>query len=212
MNYKITIKKLTFTLLFISLCLFGCSKDTTTHVSSKNPGIDEIETNNNLSLNDIVYTFDDGTSITVENLLTPTTLYNNICMTGQSENISFVYPESVLDFVIKSYSSTDVDSYVEQLYTLYSNIYNKEFTMENSFVSCQLLNDEQINDFIDFYANSIGASVLPEYAFIVESVYTISYKDKDGDEYSDSATDYYIAYFIDGQSYLDYYYIDTLDL
>ena len=105
-----------------------------------------------------------------------------------------------------------IADYASKLNSLYVQIYSNDFAMSNEYVACSILSESQLEDFIQFYADNVGADIVPEYAFIVESEYTITYTDEAGEEQSDCDTDYYIAYFYDGMMYLDYYYIDTLDL
>ena len=65
---------------------------------------------------------------------------------------------------------------------------------------------------IDFYKEFFFTDIEPEFAFIVESEFCVTYNDEEGNEQRDCSSDYYIAYRIHDIIYLDYFYVDSLDL
>lgn len=160
----------------------------------------------------VAYVMEDGTSVFIDDLLLPVLLYNDICTTGKSDNFYSVYPQPVIDFILLTNATEDIHSYASKLYDLYHEVYGSSFSMKNEFLSCQPLTQSQLEDFSAFYFENIGFELVPDYGFLVESSYIITYTDENGEEQSDSETDYYIAYSLKGQMYLDYYYVDILDL
>lgn len=158
------------------------------------------------------YILDDGTPIYTEDLMAPVNIYNTICTTANPEGFSSVFPECIINTISEAAECGDIDEYASYLYELYCQVYNDNFSMSNDYVSCELLNKSDIESFSKFYSEHFGEEIIPEYAFIVESTYQITYDDEEGNEQSDSDTDFFIAYFYNGCMYLDYFYIDTLDL
>lgn len=207
------------TFLSFSLLMTGCDNTqgepanaTAEETSSKSPATtNPLETTSPLP-EGVAYIMEDGTSIFIDDLLSPIQLYNNICTTGNADNFNSVYPQEVIDYILQAYGAESTDSYALQIYDLYHKTYNDNFSMTNEYKSCQLLTQSQLEDFSSFYFEHIGTELTPDYGFIVESEYSITYIDENGEEQSDSETDYYIAYSLNRIIYLDYYYIDTLDL
>lgn len=158
------------------------------------------------------YIMDDGTEIYTEDLMAPISMYNIICTTGNSEGFSSVYPECVINCIIDATECNNISEYASYLYELYCKVYNENFSMSNDFVSCELLSESELGAFSSFYLKNFNEEIIPEYGFIVESTYEIIYEDEEGNEQSDSDTDFFIAYFYNGSMYLDYFYIDTMDL
>ena len=156
---------------------------------------------NKKTTTDIAYTFDDGSTITKQELLVPITLYNNICASGDATAFSKVYPPKVLDFFLVSSNQETSVEYAEMLYSLYTQVYGEEFNMTNTFIDCKLLTPNELNDFCQFHEENIDISIMPDYAFIVTSEYNISYLDKNGLSTTDSELDYYIAYFYENNMY-----------
>lgn len=212
MNYN-KYKFLIFLLVFTSLCILcACTKDSTETAATNHPSSSTLADTTTSTDSPVAYTFDDGTFISKEQLLSPVKHYDNICSTGNSETFKMVYPDEVLEFCIKSANKETSSDYAAMLYNLYKQIYGDSFTMSNEFLQCEPLNDDELIDFSEFYSKNVGVSIIPDYAFLVTSNFTITYKDEDDQETTDSDIDFFITYFYDGQMYLDYFYIDTLDL
>ena len=91
-------------------------------------------------------------------------------------------------------------------------MYGNDFSIKNEFKSCTLVSDEYINDMTDFYKEYFFTEITPDYAFIVESTFVVSYKDEKGNAKEDSSSDFYIAYYMNNTFYIDYFFVDTLDL
>lgn len=196
------------------LSCIGCKNSNNTEANATNtPTTLATDTNQESTSSDpIAYYFENGTSITKEKLLAPINLYNKICTTGNSTDFTKVYPQKVLDFFIKSANQESVSDYATMLFNLYTQIYGDNFSMTNNFIDCEPLNNDKLDDFITFYADNLDFSIVPEYAFIITSEFNISYVNDAGTPTTDSDTDYFIVYYYDNNMYLDYLYIDTLDL
>ena len=206
-------KMLISLLVLVSLCtLCSCSKDTEETTATNQASSSTMADNTTSTDTTIAYTFDDGTVISKEQLLAPVKHYDDICSTGNSESYNNVYPDEVLTFCIKSANKEASSDYATMLYELYTQFYGENFTMNNEFLQCEPLTDEQLIDFSEFYSENVGVDIIPEYAFLVTSNFTITYKDEDSQETTDSDIDFFITYLYDGKMYLDYLYIDTLDL
>lgn len=158
------------------------------------------------------YIMEDDTPIYIDDLMAPVNIYNTICTTGNPEGFSSVFPGCIINTIPEAAQCDDIAEYTSYLYELYRQAYNDEVSMSNDFVSCQLLNQSELESFSKFYSENFGEEIMPEYAFIVESTYEIIYNDEEGNEQSDSDTDFFIAYLYNGCMYLDYFYIDTMDL
>ena len=196
------------------LSCIGCKNSNNTEANATNtPTTLATDTNQESTSSDpIAYYFENGTSITKEKLLAPINLYNKICTTGNSTDFTKVYPQKVLDFFIKSANQESVSDYATMLFNLYTQIYGDNFSMTNNFIGCEPLNNDKLDDFITFYADNLDFSIVPEYAFIITSEFNISYVNENGTPTTDSDTDYFIVYYHNNNMYLDYLYIDTLDL
>lgn len=200
-------------IIIASLCvLCSCSKESTETGATNHTSSSTTSDNTTSVDSTIAYTFDNGTTISKDELLFPVKYYDNICSTGNSEFFNMVYPDEVLDFCVKSAKKETSSDYAIMLYDLYKQIYGEDFTMSNEFLQCEPLSDDELADFSEFYNSNVGVTITPDYGFIVTSNFSITYKDEDGSETTDSDIDFYIAYYYDGQMYLDYLYIDTLDL
>lgn len=213
-KFNIILLVIFLSILFTSGCKDAEKEPTNaTEIASTTSQETESNTEETTSLPEgVAYIMEDGTSILIEELLTPMHIYNTICSTGLSDGFDSVYPQTVIDFILNDSDIETIDDYAEQLYTLGSEIYYENFLMSNEYISCKPLSPEQLEDFKEFYLENMETEILPEYGFIVESEYIITYTDEAGEEQSDSATDYFIAYCFNGKMYLDYFYINTLDL
>lgn len=208
-KHKIKLSLIIIASLF-SLC--SCSKEST-ETGATNHASSSTMSDKTTSIDSaIAYTFDDGTTISKDELLAPVKHYDNICSTGNSEFFNMVYPDEVLDFCVKSAKKETSSDYAAMLYDLYMQIYGEDFTMCNEFLQCEPLSDDELADFSDFYNRNVKVDITPDYGFIVTSNFSITYRDENGSETTDSDIDFYITYYYDGQMYLDYLYIDTLDL
>lgn len=205
-NNKIKILALFIILL---LSLNACSNKDDKEINATNSPSTEIETETDTN---IAYTFDDGTILTKDELLAPVRTYDNICATGDASNFLKVYPAEVLDFCLEASGQETLEDYAQMLFKLYTQIYGENFQLTNTFVDCQPLTDHELEKFCQFYQENMNLSMEPNYAFIITSEFNISYFDEDDSPMNDSDLDYYIAYFFNNNMYLDYFYIDTLDL
>ena len=158
------------------------------------------------------YIMEDGKQVYIEDLMTPIITYNNICTSGNADKLPSVYPDGVIKFLLDSTNFSTQSEYATYLYELYCKVYNEKFSMNNEYISCIPLSATDIENFHELYLNNFNEDITPEYAFIVESSYTINYTDEKGNEKSDTDTDFFIAYFFNNTFYLGYFYIDTLDL
>ena len=191
------------------LSLSACSNNDDHEINATDSPSTEVETETDTN---IAYTFDDGTTLTKDELLSPVRTYDNICSTGDASNFLKVYPAEVLDFCLEASSQETYEDYAQMLYNLYTQIYGENFQLTNTFVDCQPLTDHELEKFCQFYEKNMNLSIEPSYAFIITSEFNISYFDDDDSPMNDSDLDYYIAYFFNNNMYLDYFYIDTLDL
>ena len=209
-----------FVVLFLLMTgLYGCTDHSNEPANAtENPNTTQDETTSEYTEETtelpegVAYIMEDGSSVLIDSLLKPVQTYNRICLTADADSFTSVFPDEVIAFNLEAYDVETIADYASKLNSLYVQIYSNDFAMSNEYVACSILSESQLEDFIQFYADNVGADIVPEYAFIVESEYTITYTDEAGEEQSDCDTDYYIAYFYDGMMYLDYYYIDTLDL
>ncbi len=208
-KHKLKLSLIIIASLF-SLC--SCSKESTETGATNHTSSSTMSDKTTSIDSTIAYTFDDGTTISKDELLAPVKHYDNICSTGNSEFFNLVYPDEVLDFCVKSAKKETSSDYAAMLYDLYMQIYGEGFTMSNEFLQCEPLSDDELADFSDFYNSNVKVDITPDYGFIVTSNFSITYRDENGSETTDSDIDFYITYYYDGQMYLDYLYIDTLDL
>ena len=161
----------------------------------------------------MAYQLEDGSFISIESLLAPMNTLNSICA-GLSDSPCFtnVYPDGVCEKLIEYNQFDSVADYADFLYTTYVQMYGSEYTLSNEYISCNPLDEEQLDDMIDFYNKFFFTDIEPEYAFIVNSEFCVTYKDDEGNEQQDCSSDYYIAYLYNNTIYLDYFYVDSLDL
>ena len=155
---------------------------------------------------------DDGSYLYISDLMFPVETYNYICSTGDASDFNLVFPESVLMEMLKTHEIEDYSGYAAYLNELYKSVYNDNYTMKNEFVSCELLDESALEDFSEYYLENFNEQILPEYGCIIESNYSITYTNEEGEEQSDFDTDYFIAYLYNNTVYLDYFFIDTIDL
>lgn len=201
-----------FILLLVSTFLWACSSNDKETISSSSNQLTTVEISSTVNDTPIAYTFEDGTTITKEELLSPVRLYDTICSTGNSQYFNKVYPVEVLDFLVKSSNQETSSDYATMLFDLYKQIYGDNFTLTNEFIQCEPLTEKELENFSEFYSQNLNLDITPEYAFIVTSDFTITYTDEDNSSATDNDLDYYICYFFNNNMYLDYLYIDTLDL
>ena len=204
-NKRKTILFALFSILLLTIS--ACTNKDGKEINATNSTSTEIETDTN-----IAYTFDDGTIITKDELLAPIRTYDNICSTGDASDFLKVYPAEVLDFCLEASGQESYEEYAEMLLYLYTQNYGTNFQLTNTFVDCQPLTEHELEKFCQFYEENMNLSLEPSYAFIITSEFNISFFDEDNSPMNDSDLDYYIAYFFNNNMYLDYFYIDTLDL
>lgn len=162
---------------------------------------------------DMAYQLEDESFISIDELLAPMNKLNSICQ-GVSSTLGFtdIYPKEVLDKLIEYNHFTSMTEYADFLYTTYVQMYGDIYSLSNEYISCTPLDDNQLKDMIDFYKEFFFTDIKPEFAFIVESEFCVTYNDEEGNEQRDCSSDYYIAYRIHDVIYLDYFYVDSLDL
>lgn len=193
------------------------SENNTTESSTKNSEYTETngnETETSTLLPDgMAYRFEDGTCIEIDKLLAPMNALNSICAGLSSyNNFSSVYPDAVIAKLAEYNYFESPEIYADFLYTTYLQMYGENFSLSNEYISCSVMDDDSIVDMSEFYSEYFFVDIVPEYAFIVESEFCVTYVDEAGDEQQEQTPDYYIAYYFDGSMYLDYFYVDTLDL
>jgi len=161
----------------------------------------------------MAYQLEDGSFISIDELITPMNKLNMICQ-GISETASFsgIYPDDIANKLAKFNKAENPEQYADFLHHSYMQIYGTDFSVKNEYLSCTPLSYEEIEDMKEFYNNYFSTEISPEYAFIVESTFTVTYKDEEGNEAKDSSSDFYIAYCINDIFYIDYFFADTLDL
>ncbi len=161
----------------------------------------------------MAYRFEDGTFISIDNLMTPMNKLNMICQ-GISGNLSFsgIYPDDVVKKLAEFNNTNSIVEYAEFMFQSYKQMYGNGFSIKNEYKSCSRVSDEDISDMIDFYREYFFTEINPDYAFIVESTFVVSYKDEEGNANEDSSSDFYIAYYMNNTFYIDYFFVDTLDL
>lgn len=222
-------KKLLCTVIAFIICICGCSCDNSTATdtsiddSQNNTVVNATEsvtndggveqTTNSLLPEGIAYQFEDGTYITIESLLSPMLALNAICQ-GTSSSLQFdkIYPTDVLTKLVEYNHFKSSNDYADFLFTAYVQLYGDTFSLTNKFLSCTPLDYDELKDMTEFYNEYFFVDIIPDFAFIVESEFNITYTDEEGNEQNDSSSDYYIAYCLNGVIYLDYFYVDSLDL
>ena len=219
-------KKL-FCTIFLSLALLtGCSNSAPADDATGNTNDTEVnateyestsDTNESESTSELLdgmaYQFEDGAYVTIDELLCPMNTLNNICQ-GVCDSTAFskVYPDDVLMKLIEYNAFDSAETYADFLLTTYTQMYGSDFSLSNEYISCSLLTDEQLSDMTAFYEEYFFTEINADYAFIVESKFCVTYTDEDGNEQGDYSSDYYIAYSLNGCIFLDYFYVDSLDL
>lgn len=209
------------------MLITGCNHSTTDDETTTNTECDnavnatEYETTSDSGedettsalLEGMAYQFEDGAYVSIEELLAPMKNLNNICQ-GLSDSAAFstVYPDDVINKLIEYNGFDSPSTYADFLYTTYIQMYGDSFSLRNEYISCSILDDEQLSDLTAFYHEYFFTAIEPDYAFIVESEFCVTYTDEEGNEQGDYSSDYYIAYSLDGNIYLDYFYVDSLDL
>lgn len=161
----------------------------------------------------MAYRFEDGTFISIDSLMTPMNKLNMICQ-GISGSLSFsgIYPDDVVKKLAEFNNTNSPVEYAEFMFQSYKQMYGNDFSIKNEYKSCSRVSDEDISDMIDFYREYFFTEINPDYAFIVESTFVVSYKDEEGNANEDSSSDFYIAYYMNNTFYIDYFFVDTLDL
>lgn len=217
-------KKLLFLTIATCFIVTGCScsnepniTDNTTESPTNTGDITEAngtETETSTLLPDgMAYQFEDGSYMEIDQLLAPMDTLNSICEgLSNFDSLSSVYPEGVAAKLAEYNDFESAEVYADFLYTTYVQMYGENFSISNEYKSCSPLDKKSLADLNEFYAEHFYVDILPEYAFIVESQFCVTYTDEAGEEQQDCASDYYIAYYFDGSIYLDYFYVDTLDL
>ena len=94
--------KISLIILASLCCLCSCSKESTETGATNHTSSSTMSDKTTSIDSTIAYTFDDGTTISKDELLAPVKHYDNICSTGNSEFFNMVYPDEVLDFCVKS--------------------------------------------------------------------------------------------------------------
>ncbi len=193
------------------------SSTTTTEYSSNEDDVTEANGNetetSTLLPEGMAYLFDDGSYMEIEKLLAPMNTLNAIC-SGLSDytDLTLVYPEEITIKLAEYNSFESPEVYADFLNTAYVQMYGESFTLSNDYKSCSLLDEDTLANMSEFYKEYFFVDISPEYAFIVESEFCVTYKDEAGDKQLDCISDYYIAYNFNGYIYLDYFFVDTLDL
>ena len=170
------------------------------------------ETTSNLP-EGLAYQFENGTFISIDSLISPMNKLNQICQgISSSVNFSDIYPYDIAIKLAEFNGVTDVSAYADFMYQRYIQMYGEDFSMHNEYISCTPLSDDELLDMSKFYDEYFFTNITAEYGFIVESTFKVTYKDEAGNVKEDSSIDYYIAYSLNGIIYIDYFYVDTLDL
>lgn len=213
-------------LIVISLLLTACSynntnentENRTTNIGTE-AGATEItspydneETTSTLP-EGMAYQLEDGTYISIDSLISPMNKLNNICQ-GLSDSLDFsgIYPPDVANKLAEYNNSKDTTAYAEYMFKTYVEMYGEDFSMQNEYISCSPLTDNELDNMAEFYAEYFLTNMTPKYGFIVKSAFKVTYKDEAGNAQEDTATDYYIAYSFNDVIYIDYFYVDTIDL
>ncbi|MBQ2745628.1 MAG: hypothetical protein IJF37_08485 [Lachnospiraceae bacterium] len=188
------------------------SSTSTSDITEANGTETETETSTLLP-EGMAYQLEDGSYIEIDQLLAPMNSLNSICQ-GLSNSDSWlsVYPVGVTEKLAEYNEFESIEEYADFLHTAYVQMYGENYTLSNEYKSCSLLDEEQLSDMSEFYSDHFYVDILPEYAFIVESQFCVTYTDEEGEEQQDCTSDYYIAYYLDGSMYLDYFYVDSIDL
>ncbi len=209
--------------LFLTACS-NCTQDNTPQTpietdNSAQAGATEVTTTTDTEETTTVlpegmaHQFDDGEYISIDSLISPMNKLNNICQ-GIYSTITFegIYPQDVISKLVEFNGVKNETEYADFMYQRYIQMYGENFSLLNEYISCNLLSEDELEDMITFYDEYFSTNILPEYAFVVKSNFKVSYTDKKGNVLEDSSSDYYIAYSINGVIYIDYFYVDTLDL
>lgn len=211
-----------FCLILVSAILVtgcGCSSTPDDKTSTDNTNDTEVNateyetTSDNTEEESTSIMLDDGTCLSIDALLSPMNSLNAICQ-GDSGSDSFdkVYPEAVISKLIEYNNFESTEIYADFLNTAYVQMYGDSFSIANEYISCLALDEQQLEDMREFYNEYFFTDIEPVYAFIVESEFCVTYTDEEGNELEDCSSDYFIAYCLDDVIYLDYFYVDTLDL